>query len=71
MQEPDCTEDLPERITLHVWPGQGRFELREGESDCLVTEISHDGSAVRIPPPPRAVKYSVVRHANETEVRKK
>ena len=71
MQEPDCTDDLPERIILHLWPGQGRFELREGESDCLVTEISHDGGAVRITPPPRAVKYRVVRHANETEVRKK
>ena len=71
MQEPDCTDDLPERIILHLWPGQGRFELREGKSDCLVTEISHDGGAVRITPPPRAVKYSVVRHANETEVRKK
>ena len=45
-QEPDCTEDLPERITLHVWPGQGRFRLCEGEELCLEAAIYQNESGV-------------------------
>lgn len=66
MQEPDCTEDLPERITLHVWPGQGRFRLCEGEELCLEAAIYQNESGVyikaRSSPPGR--KYIIIRHTS-------
>ena len=66
MQEPDCTEDLPERITLHVWPGQGRFRLCEGEELCLEAAIYQNESGVYIKarsrPPGR--KYIIIRHTS-------
>ena len=66
MQEPDCTEDLPERITLHVWPGQGRFRLCEGEDLCLEAAIYQNESGVyikaRSSPPGR--KYIIIRHTS-------
>ena len=66
MQEPDCTDDLPERITLHVWPGQGRFRLCEGEELCLEAAIYQNESGVyikaRSSPPGR--KYIIIRHTS-------
>lgn len=66
MQEPDCTEDLPERVTLHVWPGQGRFRLCEGEDLCLEAAIYQNESGVyikaRSSPPGR--KYIIIRHTS-------
>ncbi len=66
MQEPDCTEDLPERVTLHVWPGQGRFRLCEGEELCLEAAIYQNESGVyikaRSSPPGR--KYIIIRHTS-------
>ena len=66
MQEPDCTEDLPERVTLHVWPGQGRFRLCEGEDLCLEAAIYQKESGVyikaRSSPPGR--KYIIIRHTS-------
>lgn len=66
MQEPDCTEDLPERMTLHVWPGQGRFRLCEGEELCLEAAIYQNESGVyikaRSSPPGR--KYIIIRHTS-------
>lgn len=66
MQEPDCTEDLPERVTLHVWPGQGCFRLCEGEELCLEAAIYQNESGVyikaRSSPPGR--KYIIIRHTS-------
>lgn len=66
MQEPDCTEDLPERVTLHVWPGQGRFRLFEGEDLCLEAAIYQNESGVyikaRSSSPGR--KYIIIRHTS-------
>lgn len=66
MQEPDCTEDLPERIILHLWPGQGRFRLCEGEDLCLEAAIYQNESGVyikaRSSPPGR--KYIIIRHTS-------
>ncbi len=66
MQEPDCAEDLPERVTLHVWPGQGRFRLCEGEELCLEAAIYQNESGVyikaRSSPPGR--KYIIIRHTS-------
>lgn len=65
MQEPDCRDELPEHITLHLWPGPGRFTLREGDGACLETEIFQNASGVHInsrsSPPGR--RYSIIRHS--------